>query len=280
MTDAPPPPAASDVDQRLQDAFVAACHDELAALKPGNVHVHAPGHRMTVRDFELSAAAAAPHLARKGASVGRRVRDAVAATAAAVGTNTNLGIVLLAAPIMAAAEAGGDLRSALGAVLARLDVEDARLVFDAIRIASPGGLGTAPEHDVAAPPTVDLRAAMQAAAHRDRIARQYVTGFFDLFETGLEVLDSSKLWAASPEVSVAAVYVAFASSFPDSHVARKHGTVLANEIMVEFQQLKSKLHPFDTEALLAFDTDLKRRGVNPGTSADLTVATMLLARLR
>ncbi|MBH0239627.1 triphosphoribosyl-dephospho-CoA synthase [Methylobrevis albus] len=280
MTDAPPPPAASDVDERLRDAFVAACHDELTALKPGNVHVHAPGHRMTVRDFEVSAAAAAPHLARKGASVGRRVRDAVAATAAAVGTNTNLGIVLLAAPIMVAAEAGGDLRAALGDVLGSLDVEDATLVFEAIRIASPGGLGAAPEHDVAAPPTVDLRAAMAAAAHRDQIARQYVTGFFDLFETGLEVFDSTKLWAVAEDVRIAAVYFSFTSGFPDSHVARKHGAVLAEDIMKEFQTFKQYLHPFDTEALLAFDADLKRRGVNPGTSADLTVGTMLLARLR
>ena len=32
---------------------------ELEALKPGNVHIHAGGHGMTVRDFLMSAEAAA-----------------------------------------------------------------------------------------------------------------------------------------------------------------------------------------------------------------------------
>ena len=51
----------------ITDAFIAACRAELEALKPGNVHVHGEGHGMTVGDFEASAAAAAPHIAARGA---------------------------------------------------------------------------------------------------------------------------------------------------------------------------------------------------------------------
>ncbi len=88
-------------------AFGAACRAELQALKPGNVHVHAPGHGMTVEDFERSAEAAAPWVAAPGLGVGERVLRAVESTRAACGQNTNLGILLLAAPLAAAAERPG-----------------------------------------------------------------------------------------------------------------------------------------------------------------------------
>lgn len=100
----------------IAEGFRDACRQELAALKPGNVHVHSPGHGLEVRDFELSADAAAPHIAARGARVGARIRAAVEATWGAVATNTNLGIVLLCAPLAAAAETarrGETLRCAL-----------------------------------------------------------------------------------------------------------------------------------------------------------------------
>ena len=99
---------------RIAAAFVAACRDELDAPKPGNVHVFADGHRMTAADFVRSAQAAAGPLTASGARVGLRILRAVEATHAAVGTNTNLGIILLCAPLAAAAEhQPADLRGAL-----------------------------------------------------------------------------------------------------------------------------------------------------------------------
>src|SRR3954470_5717071 len=149
------------VPAAIAAAFVAACRDELAAPKPGNVHVFADGHRMSVDDFMRSADAAAEPLTMPGASVGRRILDAVEATRAAVGTNTNLGIILLCAPLAAAAAvATMDLRVALADVLESLNIEDAILAFRAIALASPGGLGHADRHDVHAPATVTLRQAM------------------------------------------------------------------------------------------------------------------------
>ncbi len=91
----------------IEAAFREACAAELAALKPGNVHRHAAGHGMTMDDFVRSADAAARPLCRTGATLGERILDAVAATRAAVGQNTNLGIVLLCAPLAMAAERGG-----------------------------------------------------------------------------------------------------------------------------------------------------------------------------
>src|SRR5215468_5609908 len=106
----------------VAEAFIAACRDELEALKPGNVHVFAPGHRMTTAQFIKSAAAAAGPLCEPSTRVGARIRGAVEATLRAVGTNTNLGIILLCAPLAAAVEAASpDLRAGVAQVLESLD---------------------------------------------------------------------------------------------------------------------------------------------------------------
>ena len=86
----------------VAELFRLSCRAELEALKPGNVHIHAEGHGMTVADFLRSADAAAPCIAAAGAPVGTRILRAIEATRTAVGQNTNLGIVLLCAPIAAA----------------------------------------------------------------------------------------------------------------------------------------------------------------------------------
>src|SRR6185312_12959103 len=167
-------PASPERALRLQQAYIDACRLELRALKPGNVHVASEGHGMTVAQFEASALASAPPLAAPSKPVGERIRDAVAATHAAVGCNTNLGIVLLAAPLLATAEraGAGGLRPTLAATLADLTVADAAAAYEAIRLAGPAGLGRADAQDVQQAPTVDLRQAMTLAADRDRIARQ------------------------------------------------------------------------------------------------------------
>jgi triphosphoribosyl-dephospho-CoA synthase len=269
---------------RIAAAFMAACRDELDALKPGNVHVFADGHRMTAAQFIRSAEAAASPLTLTGASIGRRILGAVEATLAAVGTNTNLGIVLLCAPLAAAAEQQGpDLRATLSRLLAALDVEDARLAFRAITLASPGGLGRVEQHDVHAPATVSLRDAMAAAADRDRIARQYVSGFADVFATGQDALAAAHARSLDRQCATLAVFLAFLAAVPDSHIVRKHGMTVAEEVRRTADRFRIRFEAENpaqlTDDLLAWDRALKDRSINPGTSADLTVATLFAAHL-
>jgi triphosphoribosyl-dephospho-CoA synthase len=275
--------ASPDRVSLLRTAFVEACALELRALKPGNVHVHAAGHGMTVADFTASAEAASGPLCRPGATVGERIRDAVAATRAAVGCNTNLGIVLLAAPILyAAARAPTDgLREALTATLAGLTIADAVAAYAAIRLADPGGLGRSNDQDVAAEPSVTLLAAMLLAAERDRIARQYVTGYSDVFALGLPAMERAEQRGLSPEWAASRAHMVFLSAFPDSHIARKHGPAVAEDVRGMAATFLRQLDGRDDPALLApplrdLDAELKRRGINPGTTADLTVATLLV----
>jgi triphosphoribosyl-dephospho-CoA synthase len=253
--------------------YRAACLAELDALKVGNVHAYAAGHRMEVADFARSAEVSAGGLARPGAAVGARVLAGVAATREAVGQNTNLGILLLCAPLARAAEAG----LSLAAVLDGLDPADARDVFAAIRLASPGGLGQADRYDVTAeaePPP--LPAAMAEAASRDRIARAYVTGFEDIRRVGLPTLEEAQADGLDAPWCASAVHLAYLAAFPDSHVLRKHGAATAEAIRAQAAALRASLDMAmrPLPPLLAFDAELKERGINPGTSADFTVATL------
>jgi len=274
----------------IADAFRAACLDELEAPKPGNVHRFAVGGDTTPADFVRSAEVAASPLCARGRGVGERIADAVDATWNAVATNTNLGIVLLCAPLAAAAETttettGENLRPALEAVLQGLDVVDAAGAFAAIVKASPAGLGHADRYDVFAPPTVGLREAMAAAADRDRIARQYTSVFEDVFAHGEPRLQASLQQLGEPPWATLAVYLGFLAAFPDSHILRKHGQARAQEVRDAALAFHTRLERGESpeaflDELLAFDAALKRCRVNPGTSADLTVATLFVHRLR
>ena len=266
----------------MQQAYIDACRLELRALKPGNVHVASEGHGMTLAQFEASALASGAPLAAPSKPVGERIRDAVAATHAAVGCNTNLGIVLLAAPLMAAAEraGAGGLRSTLAATLAGLTIADATAAYDAIRLARPAGLGRADAQDVSTAPTIDLRRAMALAADRDRIARQYADGYDDVFAIGVRRLRGAHRAGETAEWAATCAYMDFLATFADSHIVRKLGADIAETVRGEAAALATRLGeaPRDERMiadLVAFDANLKSRGLNPGSSADLTVASLL-----
>ncbi|GBD44374.1 2-(5''-triphosphoribosyl)-3'-dephosphocoenzyme-A synthase [bacterium HR40] len=268
-------------------AFLAACRLELAAPKPGNVHRFAAGHGMTVADFEASALAAAPAIAAGQPGVGLRILAAVEATRRRVGQNTNLGILLLCAPLAEAFVIEGalpDLERATQEVLARLDRTEASHAFQAIRLASPGGLGRVARHDVAAEPEVSLVEAMREAAGRDRIAWNFAHGFFDIFRRGLPWWREAQRSGREATWACAQVYLHFLATVPDTHIARKHGHAMAETVRREARPLCRRLRQARKpdqllDQLLAFDAALKEKGLNPGTSADLTVATIFASLL-
>ncbi len=283
----------------IADDFEAACRDELTALKPGNVHIYASGHDMEPRHFEAAAAAAAPAISSHGERVGRRVLNAVTASFQAAGCNTNLGIVLLCAPVAAAieklerskphnaretrTEAVTQLRQSLALVLADLNQTDATDAFAAIALANPAGLGDAPSEDVKDPPTDTFLRAMQLAAHRDRISRAYATDYADIFTLGMPAYETALAIAERPDLAITTLHMTYLAAFEDSHIARKHGLEAANMVRREATELSGLFEPTTPpaafEALLAFDNSLKQRGLNPGTTADLVVATLFINRL-
>lgn len=279
----------AEVSQRAEfaaKAFTAACLAELEALKPGNVHIFADGHGMVVQDFMHSAEAAAEVIALPGLSVGERILRSIEATQQVVGHNTNLGIVLLCAPLVQAfLSDGDDLRKNLQAVLNALTVQDAELTYRAILLASPAGLGQSGKHDVRDRPQVTLLEAMKEASQRDDIARQYANGYADVFELGVSCYRETLARWERPAWCATGVYLSFLAEFPDTHIVRKFGRDMAIKVQRQASaQLQNMLAADNPKLclrdLLKFDAELKAEGLNPGTSADLTVATMLAVALQ
>jgi triphosphoribosyl-dephospho-CoA synthase len=270
----------------ISQAYLDACRTELQSLKPGNVHVHADGHRMTVADFDASAVASAPVLGAPGLPVGERIFEAICRTSEVAGCNTNLGIVLLCVPLAAAAGQKPELGlwDGLRETLAALTVADAEHAFAAIRLAAPAGLGDSAEHDVRRPATVTLLEAMAAARGRDRIAEQYASGYHDVFGLGLSRLAVGLARWCDIRWATTSAYLGFLATFLDSHIRRKHGDGRAEEVRRAACSLDSDLlaqtRPDDMASrLLELDALLKEEGLNPGTSADLTVASLFALRL-
>ncbi|TIL35130.1 MAG: triphosphoribosyl-dephospho-CoA synthase [Mesorhizobium sp.] len=275
--------------ERLRAAYKDACRMEIEALKPGNVHLFADGHGMSAAQFMTSAEVSSVPLTDSRLPVGQRMLEAVRATRQAVATNTNLGIILLAGPLLCAAEMAGArvhdnrLHDNLDEVLRAMSMDDTRAVFEAIVAAAPGGLGEA-ANDVRQEPKVHLLEAMREAAERDMIARQYVTGFGDVFGVGLAALQAALARGEGGMWPTVFAYMAFLAGFPDSHVVRNHGAEVANQARQEALAVEAALHGNDDETsrirlLMELDRRLKADNVNPGTSADLTVATLLVHTL-
>ena len=263
-----------------------ACLLEASAPKPGNVSPGRPFHDTSYEDFLASAVAIGPAMADAGTvPLGTTIRAAISATRRLTRVNTNLGIVLLIAPLCRAAQlAGGEFRARLREVLAETSVADAVSVYEAIRLAAPTGLGAAQAQDVATVPTIPLRDAMALAADRDSIAREYVTDFAITFELGAPALRGALTAGLTWTQAVVETYLDLLSAVPDSHVARKLGSAAAETIMRRAREVRragGARTPSGRLALAAFDAQLRddRNTRNPGTTADLTAAALCLVIL-
>lgn len=273
--------------EQLAIAYKTACMAELQALKPGNVHVFADGHGMTIHDFIKSADVTADIIAQPGLSLGERILYAVEATQQAVGQNTNLGVLLLCAPLIdAALNADGKqtLQQALNDTLMRLTIDDAKLVASAIVLANPAGLGDADLHDVRKEPSVTLLELMQSAQKQDRIAWQYANAYKDVLGFGVKRYSDAMLKWQNAAWATTALYLGLLTLNSDTHVIRKHGQTLADELSKEALDIEAVYWQTDNpklvqKHLLEWDASLKKRALNPGTSADLTVATLLATYL-
>jgi triphosphoribosyl-dephospho-CoA synthase len=267
---------------RLGLAAQLACIWEATARKSGNVHRYQDFSDTHYLDFLLSAAAIAPVLEQAWRRrVGETVLEAVRATRQVVSVNTNLGIVLLLAPL-AAVPLEEELRPGLERVLAGLDVADARAVYRAIRLALPGGLGRVEAQDVREEPTVTLRQAMELAAERDLVARQYANGFVQVFEDGVPALQRTLDTGAALEDAIIGCHLHLLAAHADTLILRKRGPAEAAEASRRAQDVLGQGWPGRAEgraALAEFDAWLRAvgNGRNPGTTADLVTACLFVA---
>ncbi|MGN6393221.1 MAG: triphosphoribosyl-dephospho-CoA synthase [Gemmatimonadales bacterium] len=263
-----------------------ACLLEVSAAKPGNVSPERHFHDTRYEDFLASAVAIGPALAAAGERpLGATIFAAVDATTRWTSSNTNLGIILLLAPLARAARhTTGPLRPAVREVLASTTVADAGDVYAAIRLADPGGLGSSDSEDVGAVPTVVLRETMALAAERDSVAREYVTDFAITFEIGAPALRAARKDGLGWSDATVEAYLYLLAALPDTHIARKLGREEAEAISrgareaVTAGGVRSEA---GHRALASLDRALRdpANARNPGTTADLTCAALFVVIL-
>ncbi len=268
----------------VASAVQLACLLEVAAPKPGNVSPGRTFGDMRYEDFLASAAAIGPaFLDADRRSLGGTILAAVEATKRWTAANTNLGLILLLAPLAHGMLRKGDgsLRDAVRAVLRGTTVEDARTVYRAIRLAAPGGLGSVDAQDVAREPDISFRDAMVLAAGRDAIASEYATDYAITFATAAPTLaaalDAGLEWPAA----VVETSLTILAHQRDTLIERKLGRAAADDVSREAAEVLASggvRSEGGRKQLEQFDAGLRdvanRR--NPGTTADLTAAALFV----
>lgn len=261
-----------------------ACVWEACAPKPGNVNRVHDFSDTSLDDFLLSAIAIGPAFENAAESgVGQLILQATQDTHKVVRSNTNLGMILLLAPLVKACVRKGaaDVRQRLSNVLNSLTVQDARLAYAAIRLAQPGGLGRVSKADVSEQPSITLLEAMALAEDRDSVAHEYVTVFSITFETGMPALKEARSRGTDFPTAVVQAFLAILSRVPDTLIARKKGLDAARHVSDRAGEVLSKGGVFTPEgriALAEFDCALRdpNHTLNPGATADLTAAAIFL----
>ena len=274
-----------------------ACLLESSAPKPGNVSPGRPFSDLRYEDFLASALAIGDPMANAGTqSVGVTIGKSIEATRHWSPSNTNLGIVLLLAPLARAASLpasnpsrerdsrGRSLQRAVRQVLDDTTVDDARDAYAAIRIARPGGLGRVDAQDVASEPTSTLVKVMRLAAHRDTIASEYATGFELTFGTAVPALERARRDGLPWDDSIVETFLTLLASVPDTHIVRRSGQALADDISARAQNVLAEGGVRSDSGRLAIESmdralrDERNSG-NPGTTADLTAAAIFVVLL-
>ena len=270
---------------QIIDAYKQACAIDINAFKPGNVSVYSEGHDMSIQDFILSSDVSSLPISNTDYSLGEKIFYAVEATRNAVHCNTNLGILLLCAALIEAEQnrtINQPLQDALQTVLDNTTIEDAEWVFKAITLAAPGGLGESKEQDVTTDAAqVTLVQAMNIAKDKDKIAEQYTTAYKDIFNFSISMYNTALLRFEDQEWATVVVFTSLLRKFPDSHIERKYGNKYSEWVRKQIITVDDALSNTDKPELLIpmlhdVDRAFKDKGINPGTTADLTVATVFV----
>lgn len=289
---------------------------EVSANKPGNVNFVVGFEGTRVEHFLASAVAAAPSFeeaARRGIAVaddrlrlsdvgmGKLMKDCVAdINAWQKGGNTLLGTVILFMPIAVAAGMTSlknnafnlsSLRRSIRKVVESTTPQDAFNLYDAIEIAKPSGLNGAPDLDVKANDSkirlikenVSLFEVFKIAASYDDVCFEWVNNFpitFDLaYPFMMKELKTKRL-----KTAIVHTFLKVLSERPDTFISRKIGQAKAQEVSSgarKVLEMGGVETPEGKESVILFDQKLRNSGndYNPGTTADITAATLALLTL-
>jgi len=271
-----------------------ACVLEATAPKPGNVFPGRSFVDLSHADFIAAAEIASRCFGQPNQRISQRMLSTVDQVQSHLGTNVNLGIILLLGPIIAADEHANAMQGnqtidtngssikdlnawmpEVSSVLENLSDEDGRLIFLAIQRASPGGMGTTTHWDVGQAHThIDILQAMDSVRDRDRIALQYSDRFVDLISHITPILQRALESTGDVLAGISHAHVHLLAEAPDTLIERKNG----KEVAATVQERARSVDPHDASSMESFDRYLRSNGhqLNPGTTADLLAASLYL----
>ena len=287
---------------------------EVSADKPGNVNLVVGFDGTQVEHFLASAVAAHASFeeaAKRGidvsnhklrvseAGIGELIKECAADIEAwQTGGNTLIGTVMLFVPLAVAAgmtpmENGNfdflKLRANLKLAIESTTPEDAVHLYEAIDIARPGGLDGAPDLDVRDPNSkkrllkeqVSLFRVFKIAAGYDDICSEWVNNYPITFDLAYPYL-TEQLKSKDLNTAIIHTFLKVLSMHPDTFIARKVGLKKAKQVSVEAAKVLSAVGTEKgKEHIQQFDRKLRQQGndYNPGTTADITAASLALATL-
>ena len=289
---------------------------EVSANKPGNVNFVVGFEGTRVEHFLASAVAVAPtfeEAARRGIKVakrelglddvdlGRLMKDCVEdINNWQKGGNTLLGTVILFMPI--AVSAGmtsikdneidiNCLRSNLKLVVESTTPQDAVNLYEAIEIAKPSGLNGAPDLDVKVEDSkmrliresISLFDVFKTASSYDDVCYEWIHNFPITFDMAYPFL-MNELKTKSLNTAIVHTFLKVLAERPDTFISRKIGEKRAKDVSKrarEVLEMGGAETPIGKKKLIQFDKKLRKSGndYNPGTTADITAATLALCTL-
>lgn len=287
------------------DAFEIAKIAQIASAlevsgypKPGNVHRTRDYDDMEFEDFIISGIVIGDTVRQACSDVdvekpelGRYILQAVTETDRWIKNNTNLGIMMMTIPIAVAASISDtfdEIRQNVKVLMANTSVDDACDLYDAINIADAGGMGDQDEYDVASDNAKqELRDngqtmydVLKISAPWDMLAREMTSDMPAVFEIGYPAYHALRDEKSKNEACIM-TFLTILSQVPDTLISRKYGSDEAMKISMMTRDLLNLKDETDFgERLKEFDDYLFKNKYNPGTTADLTAASIFVSYLK
>ena len=270
----------------LKSAYLFSCKKDIELIKPGNVNLISSHKDTKAQDYLDSAILSSKELFTQNYSLGKRILESVNVTRLHVNVNTNLGIILLCAPVIQSYIDFNnlDLREGIKKTLSTTSIKDTHDLCAAINISSPGGLGDSDMYDTASYPNASIKQIMDYSQEYDRISYQYSHNFCDIFDFIIPKLEFLNQKHESLDISLSLLFIEILAKIPDSHISRKFGDKIAKKTSNNaYDLLKILDREYDPDylakALNNLDYEYKKKGINPGTTADLLVASLMIYKI-
>ena len=271
------------IEDKIEKSYLRACNLDINCIKPGNVSIYTSHDDTTANDFISSYTATSKIIASRELSLGERIENSIITTKKNVNTNTNLGIILLCSLFSQSLSLNKDitLAEAIRDVILNSQRNDLSKICNAISIANPGGLGMHEQFDVRSDVKITLFELMKISSEYDQISRQYSLFFADIFNFIIPNLHKSLSMISDPKLAISYTFLKTLAKYPDSHISRKYGDKIAKKTSNEAYDLLKILdgdtrHESWGKNLMSLDKHFKMARVNPGTTADLLVISMMI----